>query len=114
MAQPTVAETSDNTLAEYRYDALGRRIAKRLGTDAEDPDVSYGYYYSGLGLRSLGKAGWRVISTEPRPRASGAGASGEISPRTFFACSRQPRRDSRSTRLRLAQGRLSTRCARSQ
>ena len=85
-----------------RYDALGRRIAKRLGADAEDPDVSYGYYYSGLGLRSLGEAGWRVISTEPRPRAGGAGASGEISPRRFFAGPRQPRRDS------------STRCARSE
>jgi len=85
-----------------RYDALSRRIAKRLGTDPEDPDTAYDYYYTGLGLRSLGGAGWRVISTEPRPRASGAGASGEISPRTFFAGSRQPRRDS------------STRCAHSE
>jgi len=42
----TGEDPDDTLVATYRYDGQNRRIRKLLGTDPDDPDTAYDYYYN--------------------------------------------------------------------
>lgn len=47
----------DALVVTYRYDGLNRRIRKLLGTDPDESDTAYDYYYSGYQVVEASKDG---------------------------------------------------------
>ena len=53
-------DANDTLLATYRYDGLNRRVMKATHADA-NTTTDYMFFNDGLGLRSLGEAGWQIV-----------------------------------------------------
>ena len=90
-----------NVVLKCEYDGLGRRTKTFVNT-SEPLDQSYDaylhfFYNSGLGLRSLGEAGWQLLETrlsESTSKAPGRYLAGSQRPtsrsRTRFARATSP------------------------
>jgi len=53
-------DANDTLLATYRYDGLNRRVMKAVDVDGNSV-TDYMFFNEGLGLRSLGEAGWQIV-----------------------------------------------------
>jgi RHS repeat-associated protein len=54
-------DANDTLRATYRYDGLNRRVRKVVVGDDANTTTQHMYHNEGLGLRSLGEAGWQIV-----------------------------------------------------
>ena len=71
---PGTLDGSNTLLATYRYDGLNRRVKKVVNVDGNSV-TQHMYFNEGLGLRSLGEAGWQIVEVQRAVNADPAAAA---------------------------------------